>query len=178
MSRKPICVNPVGSTGADPHRLLERSQTMTATSPFVWLKDLCTHFDWLHAGSQALAEGHPLPPSDTIPDHAIGEIMRAFHRIDETLRARQDEIDAPRQAPAGPGGGRRWGGGEGERARGNADAALAALERIQQAIDDRQRGWDEMESKWLHDRLLLEQQIGDLDQRLHAITGRLKDHAH
>jgi hypothetical protein len=35
-----------------------------------------------------------------------------------------------------------------------------------------------MESKWLHDRLLLEQRIGDLDQRLRAITGRLKDHAH
>ena len=151
---------------------------MTVTSPFVWLKDLCTYFDWLHAGSQALAEGRPLPPSDTVPDHAIGEIMRAFHRIDETLRARRDELDALRQAAETREGELASARGEAENARGNADAALAALERIQEAIDDRQRGWDEMESKWLHDRLLLEQQIGDLDQRLHAITGRLKDHAH
>lgn len=151
---------------------------MTATSPFVWLKDLCTHFDWLHAGSQALAEGRPLPPSDTVPDHAIGEIIRAFHRIDETLRARQDEIDAVRRAAESHERELTSARSEAESARGDAAAAMAALERIQHAIDDRQRGWDEMESKWLHDRLLLEQRIGDLDQRLHAITGRLKDHAH
>jgi chromosome segregation ATPase len=151
---------------------------MTATSPFVWLKDLCTHFDWLHAGSQALAEGRPLPPSDVVPDHAIGEIMRAFHRIDETLRSRQDELDALRRAAEAHEHELTSARSEAESARGNADAALAALERIQHAIDDRQRGWDEMESKWLHDRLLLEQRIGDLDQRLRAITGRLKDHAH
>src|SRR3972149_4305437 len=115
---------------------------MTVTSPFVWLKDLCTYFDWLHAGSQALAEGRPLPPSDTVPDHAIGEVMRAFRRIHETLRARRDELDALRQAAETREGELASARGEAENARGNADAALAALERIQHAIDDPPRGGD------------------------------------
>lgn len=151
---------------------------MTApTSPFDWLKDLCTHFDWLHASSQALAEGRPLPPSVTIPDHAIGEIMRAFFRIQDTLISHQTELGALRQnietRDAELGTLRA----EIETARRELDETRAALDNARQTLEDRRRAWEEAEAKWRHERSLMEERLTAMEQRLRDTTSRLADHA-
>ena len=151
---------------------------MTApTSPFDWLKDLCTHFDWLHASSQALAEGRPVPPSGTIPDHAIGEIMRAFFRIQDTLVSHRTELGALRQnletRDAELGTLRA----ETETARRELGEARAALDHAKQTLEDRQRGWEEAEAKWQHERRIMEERLGALEYRLRDTTSRLADHA-
>jgi len=150
---------------------------MTSTSPFVWLKDLCTHFDWLHAGSLALAEGQPLPPTDSVPDHAIGEMIRAFHRIEIALRAQREEAATLRADAETRQQAFHTAQTEAEGARRALDEARAALEHAQRMLDDRQKSWEEAEGKWLHERQSMEQRIGDLDQRVRSITGRLNEHA-
>ncbi|MBI3607806.1 MAG: hypothetical protein HY207_07555 [Nitrospirae bacterium] len=149
----------------------------TSTSPFIWLKDLCTHFDWLHAGSQALAEGRPLSPPDSIPDHAIGEIIRALLRVDETRRTQRDETAALRNELEARELELRAAAHDAESTRHDAAEARAALDQTRHTLEDRQRGWDEMEAKWLQDRMVMEQRAGALDQRVRALTERLKDHA-
>lgn len=150
---------------------------MTTTSPFDWLKDLCTHFDWLHASSQALAEGRPLSPTATFPDHAIGEIMRAYFRIQDTLASQRTELGALRQNV-------ETRDAELHALRAEADAARRELSEVRSAFDhtrrtleDRQRGWEEAEAKWHHERRLTEERTSGLEQRLREVTGRLADHA-
>ena len=142
----------------------------TTTSPLLWLKDLCTHFDWLHSGAQALAEGRPLPEPENVPDHAIGEIIRSFQRVDETLRAhraetekirfelqnREQELHAMRQ--------------DIEHARGAADEARRALE-------ERQQHFTERESQWARERAELEHRLGEKDHHVRVIAERLQGHA-
>lgn len=159
-------------------------QDTTSPSPFVWLKDLCTHFDWLHAGAQALVDGRPLPPSDIIPDHAIGEIIRAFHHIEGTLRTQRDEAESLRGEATVREADLRATRAEMEALRRDADDAKKGIddarrevEQTRRLLDDRQRTWDENEAKWLHERLLMEQKISALDQRVHDIAGRLRGHA-
>jgi chromosome segregation ATPase len=150
---------------------------MTTTSPFDWLKDLCTHFDWLHASSQALAEGRPLSPTTAFPDHAIGEIMRAYFRIQDTLASQRTELGALRQNV-------ETRDAEIHALRADADAARQELSEIRSAFDhtrrtleDRQRGWEETEAKWHHERRLTEERVSGLEQRLRDVTTRLADHA-
>jgi chromosome segregation ATPase len=150
---------------------------MTTSSPFDWLKDLCTHFDWLHASSQALAEGRPLSPTSVIPDHAIGEIIRAYFRIQDTLASQRTELGALRQNV-------ETRDTELHTVRADADAARQDLNEIRSAFDhtrrtleDRQRGWEEAEGKWQHERRVMEERVHELEQRLRDVTGRLADHA-
>lgn len=149
---------------------------MTTTSPFDWLKDLCTHFDWLHAGSQALADGRPLSPSSVVPDHAIGEIMRAFFRIQDTLTSQRTELGALRQNVAARDAELHAVRDEAEAARRELGEVRAAFEDARRTLDDRQRGWEEAEAKWHHERRLMEERISGLEHRLQDVTGRLADH--
>ncbi len=150
---------------------------MTASSPFDWLKDLCTHFDWLHANAQALADGRAVSPTSVIPDHAIGEVMRAYFRIQDTLASQRTELGALRQNV-------ETRDAELQSVRGEADAARQELGEIRSAFDhtrrtleDRQRGWEEAETKWQHERRAMEERVSSLEQRLQHVTGRLTDHA-
>jgi len=153
------------------------STSTTSSSPFIWLKDLCTHFDWLHAGSQSLAEGRPLSPPDSIPDHAIGEIVRSLLRVDETLRTHRDETARLRNEVEARERELRLAADDAESARREAADLRAAFDHTRRTLEDRQQGWDEMEAKWLQDRMLMEQRTNALDQRVSALTERLKDHA-
>jgi len=153
------------------------STSTTSSSPFIWLKDLCTHFDWLHAGSQSLAEGRPLSPPDSIPDHAIGEIVRSLLRVDETLRTHRDETARLRNEVEARERELRLAADDAESARREAADLRAAFDHTRRTLEDRQHGWDEMEAKWLQDRMLMEQRTNALDQRVSALTERLKDHA-
>jgi chromosome segregation ATPase len=150
---------------------------MTTTSPFDWLKDLCTHFDWLHAGSQALADGRPLSPSSVVPDHAIGEIMRAFFRIQDTLTSQRTELGALRQNLEARDAELNTIREEANTARRDLNEVRTAFEDARRTLDDRQRGWDEAEAKWHHERRVMEERINGLEQRLQEVTGRLADHA-
>lgn len=150
---------------------------MTATSPFDWLKELCTHFDWLHASSQALAEGRPLSPSSVIPDHAIGEIMRAFFRIQDTLTSQRTELGALRQNVEARDAELNAIREEANAARRDLGEVREAFENARRTLDDRQRGWEEAEGKWHHERRLMEERISGLERRLQDVTGRLADHA-
>ncbi len=150
---------------------------MTATSPFDWLKELCTHFDWLHASSQALAEGRPLSPSSVIPDHAIGEIMRAFFRIQDTLTSQRTELGALRQNVESRDAELNAIREEANAARRDLGEVREAFENARRTLDDRQRGWEEAEGKWHHERRLMEERVSGLERRLQDVTGRLADHA-
>jgi chromosome segregation ATPase len=153
------------------------STSTTSTSPFIWLKDLCTHFDWLHAGSQSLAEGRPLSPPDSIPDHAIGEIVRSLLRVDEMLRAHRDETARLRNELEARERELRLAAADAEGARRETADLREAFDHTRRTLEDRQRGWDEMEAKWHQDRMVMEQRASALDQRVRALTERLKDHA-
>jgi predicted nucleic acid-binding Zn-ribbon protein len=150
---------------------------MNTTSPFDWLKDLCTHFDWLHASAQALAEGRPLSPSSVVPDHAIGEIMRAYFRIQDTLTSQRTELGALRQNVEARDAELNAIRTEAETARRDLGEVRTAFADARRALDDRQRGWEEAEAKWHHERRAMEERISGLEHRLQGLTGRLTDHA-
>jgi hypothetical protein len=145
---------------------------MTTTSPFDWLKELCTHFDWLHASSQALADGRPLSPSGVVPDHAIGEIMRAFFRIQDTLTSQRTELGALRQNVEARDAELNAVRTETDTARRELNEVRAAFEDARRMLDDRQRGWEEAEAKWHHERRLMEERINELEHRVRDVTGR------
>lgn len=150
---------------------------MTTTSPFDWLKDLCTHFDWLHASSQALAEGRPLAPTASFPDHAIGEIMRAYFRIQDTIASQRTELGALRQNLETRDADLHALRVEADAARQELNDIRSAFDHTRQTLEDRQRGWDETEAKWQHERRVAEERVSELEQRFREVTGRLTDHA-
>ena len=150
---------------------------MTTTSPFDWLKDLCTHFDWLHASSQALAEGRPLSPTPSFPEHAIGEIMQAYFRIQDTMASQRTELGALRQNLEARDAEFHTLRAEAETARHELSEIRAAFDHTRQTLEDRQRGWEEAEAKWHHERRLTDERVSALEQRLRDVTGRLADHA-
>jgi predicted nucleic acid-binding Zn-ribbon protein len=150
---------------------------MNTPSPFDWLKDLCTHFDWLHSSAQALADGRPIAPSSAIPDHAVGEIMRAFFRIQDTLAAQQAERDALKTAVESRDAEFASLHAEAEAVRRELLETRAALGDTRRTLDDRQHGWEEAEAKWQHDRRVMDDRLAGLEQRLRDVTGRLADHA-
>lgn len=150
---------------------------MTTSSPFDWLKDLCTHFDWLHASSQALADGRPLSPTSVIPEHAIGEIMRAYFRIQDTLASQRTELGALRQNVETRDAELHAVRADAERARQELGEMRSTFDHTRRTLEDRQRGWEEAETKWQHERRLMEERVSGLEQRLHEVTGRLADHA-
>jgi predicted nucleic acid-binding Zn-ribbon protein len=150
---------------------------MNNPSPFDWLKDLCTHFDWLHGSALALAEGRPITPSAEIPDHAVGEIMRAFSRIQDTLSAHHAEREAMTNTLAARD-------AELDSLRTDAEAVRrelvetrAALSDTRRMLDDRQREWEESQAKWQHERQLMDERVGATEQRLREVTGRVAEHA-
>jgi predicted nucleic acid-binding Zn-ribbon protein len=150
---------------------------MNAPSPFDWLKDLCTHFEWLHGSAQALADGRPIPPSSTIPDHAVGEIMRAFFRIQDIMVAQQTERDTLKTTVETRDAELASLHAEAEVVRRELVETRAALDETRRTLDDRQRGWEEAEAKWQHERRVMDERLGGLEQRLRDVTGRLADHA-
>lgn len=150
---------------------------MNTSSPFDWLKDLCTHFDWLHASSQALADGRPLSPTSVIPDHAIGEIMRAYFRIQDTLASQRTELGALRQNVETRDAELHTARSASETARQELEEIRSAFDHTRRTLEDRQRGWEEAEAKWQHERRLMEERVVGLEQRLRDVSGRLADHA-
>jgi chromosome segregation ATPase len=150
---------------------------MNNPSPFDWLKDLCTHFDWLHGSALALAEGRRITPSAEIPDHAVGEIMRAFSRIQDMLAAQQAERDALTGALAANDAELTALRADAEAVRRELVETRAALSDTRRTLDDRQRGWEESEAKWQHERQLMDERLGATEQRLRDVTGRVAEHA-
>lgn len=150
---------------------------MTTSSPFDWLKDLCTHFDWLHASSQALADGRPLSPTSVIPDHAIGEVMRAYFRIQDTLSSQRTELSALRQNVETRDAELQTARREADTARQELGEIRAAFDHTRRTLEDRQRSWEESEAKWQHERRAMEERVGALEQRVREVTGRFADHA-
>ncbi|HET8759635.1 MAG TPA: hypothetical protein VFN94_01110 [Nitrospiria bacterium] len=150
---------------------------MNAPSPFDWLKDLCTHFEWLHGSAQALADGRPIAPSSTIPDHAVGEIMRAFFRIQDTMVAQQTERDALKTAVESRDAELASLHAEADAVRRELVETRAALGETRRTLEDRQRGWEEAEAKWQHERRVMDERLAGLEQRVRDVTGRLTEHA-
>jgi septal ring factor EnvC (AmiA/AmiB activator) len=150
---------------------------MNAPSPFDWLKDLCTHFDWLHGSALALAEGRPIAPSGEIPDHAVGEIMRAFSRIQDALVAHQTERDTMTTTLAARDAELDSLRADAETVRRELVETRSALSDTRRALDDHQRGWEETQVKWQHERRLMDERLSGTEQRLRNVTGRLAEHA-